>query len=150
MPRHMGGIISYCALQCRCSSITLTNHSWSFSMILYSNRERWFLNISSRNNRINIISNSFSSTLIGSTTFTSMGGWYLNHFSLGRSIWVAKDSQKEATISGSSPYLVLTLLGKGLLVAHLFCLLMAHYRCATSTTTLEFFTNDAPGSAPLV
>src|SRR3990170_6133343 len=27
-------------------------------MILYSNRERWFLNISSRNNRINIISDS--------------------------------------------------------------------------------------------
>ena len=42
----------------RCSSITLMNHSWSFSMILYSNRERWFLNISSRNNRINIISDS--------------------------------------------------------------------------------------------
>src|SRR5215216_5258825 len=28
-------------------------------MILYSNRKRWFLNISSRNNRINIISNGF-------------------------------------------------------------------------------------------
>jgi hypothetical protein len=28
-------------------------------MFLYSNRERWFLNISSRNNRINIINNSF-------------------------------------------------------------------------------------------
>src|SRR3954471_11473683 len=27
-------------------------------MILYSNRERWFLNISGRNNRINIISDS--------------------------------------------------------------------------------------------
>src|SRR3989337_3767418 len=36
-----------------------------------------------------------------------MGGWYLNHFSLGRSTSVAKDSQKEATISESSPYLVL-------------------------------------------
>ena len=34
-----------------------------------------------------------------------------------------------------------TLLGKGLLVAHLFFLLMAHYRCATSTTPLVFFTN---------
>ena len=38
----------------------------------------------------------------------------------------------------------LSLLGKGLLVAHLFSLLMAHYRCATSITPLEFFTNGAP------
>ena len=38
-----------------------------------------------------------------------MGGWHLNHLYLGRSIWVAKDSQKEATISESSPYLVLNL-----------------------------------------
>ena len=36
------------------------------------------------------------------------------------------------------------LLGKGLLVAHQFCLLMAHYWCATSTTPLVFFTNGAP------
>ena len=39
------------------------------------------------------------------------------------------------------------LLEKGLLVTHLFSLLMAHYRCATSTTPLDFFSN---GSAPLV
>ena len=36
------------------------------------------------------------------------------------------------------------LLEKGLLVAHQFCLLMAHYWCATSTTPLVFFTNGAP------
>ena len=29
------------------------------------------------------------------------------------------------------------LLGKGMLVAHQFCLLMAHYLCATSITPLE-------------
>src|SRR3954470_846555 len=39
------------------SNIAFTNNSWSFSMILHSNRERWFLNIRSRNNRI-IISDS--------------------------------------------------------------------------------------------
>lgn len=44
---------------CRCSSITITNHSRSFSMILYPNRKRWFLNVSSRNKRINIINSSF-------------------------------------------------------------------------------------------
>ena len=38
----------------------------------------------------------------------------------------------------------ISLLGKGLLVAHQFCLLMAHYWCATSTTPLVFFTNGAP------
>ena len=32
-----------------------------------------------------------------------------------------------------------SLLEKGLLVAHLFSLLMAHYRCTTSTTPLDFF-----------
>ena len=37
-----------------------------------------------------------------------------------------------------------SLLEKGLLVAHQFCLLMAHYWCATSTTPLVFFTNGAP------
>ena len=42
-----------------CSNVTFVNHSSSFSMIFYFNRKRWFLNISSRNNRINIISNSF-------------------------------------------------------------------------------------------
>ena len=36
------------------------------------------------------------------------------------------------------------LLGKGLLMVHRFCLLMAHYRCAISSTPLEFFTNGAP------
>ena len=88
------------------SSITLTNNSWSFSMILYSNRERWFLNISSRNNRI-IISDSLFFNFNRCKYFYFNGGLYLNHFSLGRSTWVAKDSQKEATISESSPYLVL-------------------------------------------
>ena len=44
---------------CRCSSITLMNHSWSFSMFFYPNRERWFLNISRRNNWINIVKYSF-------------------------------------------------------------------------------------------
>ena len=43
--------------RCISSSITFTNDSWSFSMILYPNRKRWFLNITSRNNRI-IISDS--------------------------------------------------------------------------------------------
>src|SRR3954464_3885519 len=43
--------------RCISSNIAFTNHSLSFSMILYSNRERWFLNIRSRNNRI-IISDS--------------------------------------------------------------------------------------------
>ena len=36
------------------------------------------------------------------------------------------------------------LLGKGLLMAHWFCLLMAHYQCAISSTPLVFFTNGAP------
>ena len=44
----------------------------------------------------------FASTVMGATTLTSIGGLYLNHFSLGRSIWVAKDSQKEATV-GNMP-----------------------------------------------
>ena len=35
----------------------------------------------------------------GSLISSLIGGWYLNHFSLGRSTWVANDSQKEATIS---------------------------------------------------
>ena len=39
---------------------------------------------------------------------------------------------------------IYALLGKGLLMAHRFCLLMAHYRCAISSTPLEFFTNGAP------
>ena len=38
----------------------------------------------------------------------------------------------------------LALLEKGLLVVHLFSLLMAHYTCATSITPLEFFTTGAP------
>ena len=38
----------------------------------------------------------------------------------------------------------LPLLGKGLLVAHLFWPLMAHYRCATSITPLVINTNGAP------
>ena len=37
-----------------------------------------------------------------------------------------------------------TLLGKGLLMVHWFCLLMAHYWCATSITPLVIFTNGAP------
>lgn len=35
------------------------------------------------------------------------------------------------------------LLGKCLLMVHRFCLLMAHYQCAISTTPLVFFTNGA-------
>ena len=42
------------------------------------------------------------------------------------------------------------LLGKGLLMAHQFCLLMAHHWCAISITPLVFITNGAPPSAPLV
>ena len=38
-------------------------------MILYSNRERWFLNISSRNNRINIISDSLFFNFNGCNNF---------------------------------------------------------------------------------
>jgi hypothetical protein len=34
-------------------------------MFLYPNRERWFFNISSRNNRINIVDNSFFSSYVG-------------------------------------------------------------------------------------
>ena len=41
-------------------------------------------------------------------------------------------------------YINTTLLEKGLLVAHQFCLLMAHYWCATSITPLVIFTNGAP------
>ena len=36
------------------------------------------------------------------------------------------------------------LLGKGLLMAHQFCLLMAHYWCAISIMPLVFLTNGAP------
>jgi len=36
------------------------------------------------------------------------------------------------------------LLGKGMLVAHRICLLMAHYRCATGITPLELNSNGAP------
>ena len=50
-----------------------------------------------------------SLAMTGSLISYLIGGWYLNHFSLGRSTWVANDSQKEATISESSPYLVLNL-----------------------------------------
>ena len=42
------------------------------------------------------------------------------------------------------PVLTSSLLEKGLLVAHQFCLLMAHYWCATSTTPLVLYTNGAP------
>ena len=70
--------------RCMSSNIALTNNSRSFSMIFYPNRKRRFFNISSR-----IIGSLyvivFSSTVIGATTFTSTGGLYLNHFSLGRS-----------------------------------------------------------------
>ena len=38
----------------------------------------------------------------------------------------------------------LTLQGKGLLMAHWFCLLMAHYQCAISSTPLVYLTNGAP------
>ena len=37
----------------------------------------------------------------------------------------------------------LALLGKGMLVAHQFCLLMAHYWCATGITPLELNSNGA-------
>ena len=36
-----------------------------------------------------------------------------------------------------------TLLGKGMLVAHRICLLMAHYWCATGITPLELNSNGA-------
>ena len=36
------------------------------------------------------------------------------------------------------------LLGKGMLVAHRICLLMAHYWCATGITPLELNSNGAP------
>ena len=42
-----------------CSNITFVNHSWSFSMFLHPNRERWLFNISSGNNSINIVNDSF-------------------------------------------------------------------------------------------
>ena len=40
--------------------------------------------------------------------------------------------------------LLLTLLEKALLVAHLFSLVMAHYRCATINTPLVTDSNGAP------
>src|SRR3989337_1056630 len=45
-----------------CSNLTLMNRSWYLSVFLYPNRERWFFNISSRNNRINIVDYSFFSS----------------------------------------------------------------------------------------
>ena len=45
------------------------------------------------------------------------------------------ERNKEMTVRGEDD----TLLEKGLLVAHQFCLIMAHYWCATSTTPLVFF-----------
>ena len=38
----------------------------------------------------------------------------------------------------------ISLLGKGMLVAHRICLLMTHYRCATGITPLELNSNGAP------
>ena len=66
-------------------------------------------NISSRHNWINIVHDSFNFSYYRFFNFFFNRGWYLNHFSLGRSTWVANDSQKEATISQSSTYLVLNL-----------------------------------------
>ena len=39
---------------------------------------------------------------------------------------------------------LIALLGKGLLMAHQFCLLMAHHWCAITSTPLVIFTNGAP------
>ena len=42
-----------------CSNIAFVNQSWNFSMFLNPNRKMWFLNISRRDNWINIIKYSF-------------------------------------------------------------------------------------------
>src|SRR3989337_4380546 len=44
-----------------CSNLTLVNGSWYLRVFLYPNRERWFFNISCRNNRVNIVEDSFLS-----------------------------------------------------------------------------------------
>ena len=48
------------------------------------------------------------------------------------------------TIPEHLPQAWQTLLEKGLLVAHLFLLLMAHYRCTTINTPLVTNSNGAP------
>ena len=77
-------------------------------MILYPNRERWFLNIRSRNSRI-IISNSLFFNFNRCSYFYFYGRMIFKPLLLGEINIGSKDSQKEATISESSPYLVLNL-----------------------------------------
>ena len=57
----------------------------------------------------------------------------------GCSIYMSNIFYGHAPLKSGLFVLNLALLGKGLLVAHQFCLLMAHYWCATSTTPLVFF-----------
>ena len=90
--------------RCISPSITLTNNSRSFSMILYPNRERWFLNIRSRNNRI-IISDSLFFNFNRCSYFYFYGRMIFKPLLLREINMSSKDSQKEATISESSPYL---------------------------------------------
>src|SRR3990170_8308082 len=54
-----------------CSNLTLANGSWYLCVFLYPNRESWFFNISCRNNRVNIVEDSFLSSY----------WWFFNYFS---------------------------------------------------------------------
>src|SRR3954467_14902972 len=77
-------------------------------MILYPNRERWFLNIRSRNNRI-IISDSLFFNFNRCSYFYFYGRMIFKPLLLGEINISRKRFTEEATISESSPYLVLNL-----------------------------------------
>ena len=57
--------------------------------------------------------------------------------------WMVRETVVSSAHQGVQ-VLVLALLEKRLLVAHLFLLLMAHYRCATINTPLVTNSNGAP------
>src|SRR3989337_107957 len=54
-----------------CSNLTLANGSWYLRVFLYPNRKGWFFNVSCRNNRVNIIEDSFLSRF----------WWFFDYFS---------------------------------------------------------------------
>ena len=76
-------------------------------MILYSSREWRFLNISSENNRISIINNSFFFNFNRFNYFKFNGRMIFKPLLLREINMSRKRFKKEATISESSPYLVL-------------------------------------------
>src|SRR3954469_16405279 len=75
-------------------------------MILYSNRKRWFLNISGRNNRI-IISDSLFFNFNRCNYFYFNGRIIFKPLLLREINMSSKRFTEEATISEPSPYLVL-------------------------------------------